>query len=263
MFLSAYCLREPNIPQQYWEKLTLEEQLEYKRLHSHFSQSHCIASTDPQINSFSSMMTTVMHFNDFARERQEYRSLASGAAFAGPILCINPRVLSKFLGRTKSSILIGLEKMGYKSSSDLQKSKSCLIRVLPSLLNDQITMRQWVVFHVTEDSLFCFYPKYMMETTIFDLMGSRPKPAVSTQSKRLDLNKLTEVKWFNEDITQFPNLPSSFSTDTLSSVEEEEWNMDMFTHHDWNPMIQGCQKEYMSHFQNMSFELSEPNGTYD
>ncbi|OHT09373.1 hypothetical protein TRFO_21674 [Tritrichomonas foetus] len=144
-----------------WSKLTQDEKNEYARLKSHFSLQQKSAIKDRRTVSFASEMNSILSFIESSPNGRENRSLIVGIAYAGPFVCVNTRTLKGFVCRCKSSINGSFQQIGYVSIKNKQKTRICILSLLPSIEKDPATLRQWTVRYAGEDALMCFVPKYL------------------------------------------------------------------------------------------------------
>ena len=115
---------------------------------------------DQRLDTFRNEIIACLHFIDLNKKNRSERSRLVGISFLGPYIIINTKILSFFLSRSKSSINLGLQKLGYAALKNKEKSKLCLITCIPSLSVDLSFMKQWSVRASTSESKFCFYSKF-------------------------------------------------------------------------------------------------------
>ncbi|OHS94914.1 hypothetical protein TRFO_38933 [Tritrichomonas foetus] len=144
------------LPSTYWNKLSSEDKIEFQKLRTNFHRSQKISSKDPRLVSFSNELHTILKFIEHDESGRENRTVLAGVAFAGPFICVNTRSLKSFLGRCKSSINGSFQQLGYVAIKTKSKARSCVLAILPTLINDQNILRQWTVRCASEDAKFCF-----------------------------------------------------------------------------------------------------------
>ena len=144
------------IQSQYWNNLGQEDRVEFQRLRQHFHQNQKITTKDPRLICFSNELSAILKFIEHSAQGRENRTILAGVAFAGPFICVNTRQLKNFLGRCKSSINGSFQQLGYVALKTKSKARTCVLSLLPSLMNDQNTLRQWTVRWASNDAKFCF-----------------------------------------------------------------------------------------------------------
>ncbi|OHT05588.1 hypothetical protein TRFO_26584 [Tritrichomonas foetus] len=156
IFHMSHRSQEMILPSAYWSKLSQEDKNEFQRLRAHFHQSQKVSSKDPRLVSFSNELHSVLKFIERSEQGRECRTILTGVAFAGPFICVNTRLLKSFLGRCKSSINGSFQQLGYVAIKTKSKARSCVLAIMPTLINDQNILRQWTVRCASEDAKFCF-----------------------------------------------------------------------------------------------------------
>ena len=128
---------EASLPQPYWGNLSQADKVEYQRLRSNFHQNQKMSCKDRRLVSFSNELMTILKFIEHSETGRENRTVLVGVCFAGPFIGVNTRQLKNFLGRCKSSINGSLQQLGYVALKTKSKARTCILSILPSLINDQ------------------------------------------------------------------------------------------------------------------------------
>jgi hypothetical protein len=168
-------------------------------------------------------------------------------------ICVNTRQLKDFLGRCKSSINGSFQQLGYVAVPTKSKARTCVLSLLPGLVNEPNILRQWTVRGASGDSQLCFVsrfkPEPLPEITPADLADDRPaaaKPVIAVQPTyrppsvatpplvsqqwHVTFAATTKRKLYAFDIAPFPEdlrLPEmtpSFSLDLLSAGDLD-WSL--------------------------------------
>ena len=128
-------------PQEYWNKLSQEDQTAYLQLKETLGGENSTKSRHQ--SGFQKDLNLVRNFIERRPDQQDLRSIVCGIYFGGKYVCVNTRQLKYLIGRCKSSINNGLQSMGYISSK--QRVRQIILSVLPPLANDGATLRQWTL----------------------------------------------------------------------------------------------------------------------
>ena len=147
---------EASLPQPYWGSLSQSDKIEYHRLRNFFHQSQKMSCKDRRLVSFSNELTEILKYIEHSETGRENRTVLVGVCFAGPFIGVNTRQLKNFLGRCKSSINGSLQQLGYVALKTKSKARTCILSILPSLVNDQNNLRQWTIRWASEDAQICF-----------------------------------------------------------------------------------------------------------
>ena len=147
---------EASLPQPYWSNLSQADKVEYHRLRNNFHQNQKMSCKDRRLVSFSNELITILHYIEHSEIGRENRTVMVGVCFAGPFIGVNTRQLKNFLGRCKSSINGSLQQLGYVALKTKSKARTCILSILPSLINDQNNLRQWTIRWASDDAQLCF-----------------------------------------------------------------------------------------------------------
>jgi len=153
---TAYRTQEISLPTPYWNNLSPSDKTEFQRLRNNFHQSQKMSSKDRRLVSFSNELITILKFIERSESGRENRTVLVGVCFAGPFIGVNTRQLKNFLGRCKSSINGSFQQLGYVALRTKSKARTCVLSIIPSLINDQNILRQWTVRCAADDAQFCF-----------------------------------------------------------------------------------------------------------
>lgn len=148
--------QSPLVQSPYWLSLSQDDRDEFTRLRHHFHQCQKVTSKDPRLVCFANELRTILSFIEHSPQGRENRTILAGVAFAGPYICVNTRQLKNFLGRCKSSINGCFQQLGYVALKTKSKARTCVLSLVPSLVNDQNTLRQWTVRWASSEAEFCF-----------------------------------------------------------------------------------------------------------
>lgn len=170
--------------QQYWLRISPDDQREFFILHNHFMQAAKTVSKDRRVIAFRNELEAILKYVERSPERIEERSILTGICFCGPIIAINNRQLKFFSGRCKSSINGSFQQLGYAALKIKNKAKKCVSELLPSLSNSPQIIRQWTVRAATGMSPVCFL--------------SRPKRVTIPKIDERDLYDDMKVSSFNK-----------------------------------------------------------------
>lgn len=241
-----------NLPGNYWSRLSKEDQVEFHTLCLHFHQSQKVPSKDRRLVSFSNELATILKYIEHSETNREIRTILCGVAFGGPFICVNTRQLKNFLGRCKSSINGSFQQLGYVALRTKSKARSCVLSIIPSLINDQNILRQWTVRCACDTAMFCFVTSipnlHLPEITDEDLNDDHHTRPVITSSTtftssfedpyRRVLPSEIPSRSFSSNLTNFQitdasleissdsswnqpgDLTTSFSVDTFSSLKD-------------------------------------------
>lgn len=225
-----------HIPTGVWNSISQDDKSEFQRLKNKFHLGQKASSKDPRLVAFSNELHAIIRFIDRLNQDQEKRCIISGVAFAGPFICINTRQLRDFLGRCKSSINGSLQQLGYVAIKTKSKARSCLLAVMPSLVDDQNNFRQWTVRYASHDAKFCFVTKQRhlqpLPLITDDDLNDEHKPAEQVSTQR------TESAPVHNDYSTH-TMSSSYSVECFgahSAVSNEPPQED---DGEWNPMWEG------------------------
>ena len=113
-------------PQEYWNKLSQEDQTAYLQLKETLGGENSTKSRHQ--SGFQKDLNLVRNFIERRPDQQDLRSIVCGIYFGGKYVCVNTRQLKYLIGRCKSSINNGLQSMGYISSK--QRVRQIILSVL-------------------------------------------------------------------------------------------------------------------------------------
>jgi hypothetical protein len=148
---------EASLPQPYWGNLSPADKTEFLRLRTSFYQGQRTSSTkDKKIVSFSNELISILKYIQHSEVGRENRTVMVGVCFAGPFIGVNTRQLKNFIGRCKSSINSSLQQLGYVALKTKSKARTCILSIIPSLINDQNILKQWTIRCASDDTQFCF-----------------------------------------------------------------------------------------------------------
>ena len=249
--------QEIQLPSAYWSKLSQEDKLEFQRLRTNFHRSQKISSKDPRLVSFSNELHTILKFIEHSESGRECRTVLAGVAFAGPFICVNTRQLKSFLGRCKSSINGSFQQLGYVAIKTKSKARSCVLAILPSLVNDQNILRQWTVRWASDDAKFCFVTsltslqlpiindddlnedhrgtsRQMMppQRTMSTPLNSTFSTQIAVPTSQIEFGAISS--WHNDVI---PEMTTSYSVDCFTSINDTIGEGLDFSA-EWNPMYE-------------------------
>ena len=142
--------------QQYWMRLTLEDQAEFIKLRNQFLATSKIAAKDRRVVAFRHELIITLHYVERSPLNIEERSILTGICFCGPLIAVNNRQFKFFSGRCKSSINGSFQQLGYSAVKTKSKAKACIKDLLPSLTNFPQIIRQWTIRYVTASAPACF-----------------------------------------------------------------------------------------------------------
>lgn len=147
---------EASLPQPYWGNLSQADKTEFQRLRANFYQNQRTSCKDKKIVTFSNELLSILKYIEHSEAGRENRTVMVGVCFAGPFIGVNTRQLKNFLGRCKSSINSSLQQLGYVALKTKSKARTCILSILPCLINDQNILKQWTIRCASEDAQFCF-----------------------------------------------------------------------------------------------------------
>jgi hypothetical protein len=124
------------------------------RVDVHERRSTCVARE----------LRTLLGFIDTEPLGFENRCILAGVVFAGRLICVNTRQLSKVLGRSKTSLNAALLDLGYSAMDSRAQVRDCILRLLPSMAKEPESLRQWSVRVASEDALCRFLPNFGPQT---------------------------------------------------------------------------------------------------
>jgi hypothetical protein len=125
-----------------WSALSSDDKQMYLTLRRNFLQR--TTSTDiPNTSRFYQDIQAVTTYINRSPDNRETRAIVVGLAMSGQFLAVNTRQLKNLLGRCKSSINGCLRHLGYFGFNTKQKSRNCVLDILPSLKTDPGALRQW------------------------------------------------------------------------------------------------------------------------
>jgi hypothetical protein len=221
-------------PPAHWSSLCQDDKTEFLRLRHHFHQTQKGSVKDKRLISFAHEMTSILQFLDRSDAGFEQRSILTGIAFAGPFICVNTRQLKDLLGRCKSSINGSFQQLGYVAVRTKSKARTCVLSMLPGLVNEPNVLRQWTVRGASDDSQICFVSRFQPEPlpkiTPEDLVddrppvgkpvrtGYRPQPVVGPQPKHRQYD--FDIAPFPEDL-RLPDMAPSFAVEFLSAADPD------------------------------------------
>ncbi|KAH0789761.1 hypothetical protein GPJ56_006263 [Histomonas meleagridis] len=266
------------ISSPYWNKLDQADKLEFQSLRRRFHQNQKISSKDPRLISFSNDLCEILRFIEHPGPGRENRTILAGVAFSGPFICVNTRQLKNFLGRCKSSINGSFQQLGYVALKTKSKARTCVLSLIPSLMNDQNTLRQWTVRCASSNAKFCFvssiptvqFPSITNDDLNEDhkpsatqkVLPQRPQfmPARTLSQNSFDLaipnninDNNTEEPVFGEAV-HYGEMSSFYSLDCLNLVDADG------SDNEWNPM---WEQKSLPRSQSVSFGIKEDTRTFD
>lgn len=225
-----------------WSSLTLEDQNEFFRIRSELHESQNTPQKDKRAILFPAELSLVLYFTERSPAGVEDRSIAVGAAFAGPFICVNTSQFKSFLGRCKSSVNGCFHQMGYVALRTKSKARECILSCLPSLAHDPSALRRWTVRCPSDDSPVCFFSRYINlaltpKISASDLCIDRKSPAeqsqinplpipiteprVSFAPRQIDFD-LYDLDLDDECITSVHEFATSVSMDYMAALEEAD-----------------------------------------
>lgn len=217
-----------HIPTGVWNSVPQEDKNEFQRLKAAFHLAQKTSSKDPRLVAFSNELHTIIGFIDRSNRGHEGRCIISGVAFAGPFICINTRQLRDFLGRCKSSINGSLQQLGYVAIKTKSKARSCLLAVMPSLVDDQNNLRQWTVRYASHEAKFCFVTSVrhlQLPLITEDDLNDEHRPPEQAPPVRHESAPVTDMSSV---------LSSSYSVECFTAYGNEPAQED---EGEWNPMM--------------------------
>lgn len=144
----------------FWDRLTADDKSEFIRLRNQLHSYQKPTGKDPRVVTFRKELLSVLQFTERDEAHREERCILTGIAFAGPLICVNTRLLKNFLGRCKSSINGGFQQMGYVAIRTKGKARTCIVTVMRPLTSDPALLRQWTVRGASPHAESCFLSSF-------------------------------------------------------------------------------------------------------
>ena len=144
----------------FWDRLTADDKAEFIRLRNQLHSYQKPTGKDPRVVTFRKELLSVLQFTERDEAHREERCILTGIAFAGPLICVNTRLLKNFLGRCKSSINGGFQQMGYVAIRTKGKARTCIVTVMKPLTSDPALLRQWTVRGASPHAESCFVSSF-------------------------------------------------------------------------------------------------------
>ena len=165
----------------YWEKLSTQDQNEYKIMKEMLSSSKCKNRRNKSAETFQDVLNTIKLYVMRGDGNDLNRGIVCGLYWDGNDLAINTRQLRILLDRCKSSINGSLQMIGYTSPSSNSDQSTKLINIFPQWKDRFQEMRQWTIRH---------QPKEEIQTT-HSLSAQYIERTIDLKGK---LSQLTEQK---------------------------------------------------------------------
>ena len=144
----------------FWDRLSADDKAEFIRLRNQLHSYQKPTGKDPRVVTFRKELLSVLQYTERDEVHREERCILTGIAFAGPLICVNTRLLKNFLGRCKSSINGGFQQMGYVAIRTKGKARTCIVTVMRPLTSDPALLRQWTVRGASPHAESCFLSSF-------------------------------------------------------------------------------------------------------
>jgi hypothetical protein len=215
------------VPLRQWSELGDYDHQRYHELRLFFRQQQKDLLRERRSASFSGEIMAILSYIDHRPTGRDQRCIICGIACSGPFICVNTQQLKYLVGRCKSSINSGFQQMGYEVVRDRMAGRDAIVAIIPELRVDPATIRQWTVRSANDSCQLCFCSVFMPPGV------EPPKPAAAIPKVTIELPKPTirfdfefrAVESGSEEDLTFPDLPLSFSVDTLSGLDGPEGDL--------------------------------------
>ncbi|KAK8899011.1 hypothetical protein M9Y10_001307 [Tritrichomonas musculus] len=214
----------------FWDRLTADDKAEFFRLRNQLHSYQKPTGKDPRVVTFRKELLSVLQFTERDEAHREERCILTGIAFAGPLICVNTRLLKSFLGRCKSSINGGFQQMGYVAIRTKGKARTCIVTVMRSLTSDPALLRQWTVRGASPHAESCFVSSFNVSLL----------PEITQSDLNIDNRSMSRSSSFfiqkPEPLFQGSSILSSVSTviSTSTSSHQEIQKPEQFGENQFN-----------------------------
>lgn len=215
---------DPPANSSIWNQLSQDDKSEYIRIREEFHQNQKVTSKDRRVVTFRKELLTVLQFLERGPDNLETRCILTGICFAGPIVCVNTRQLKSFLCRCKSSINGSFQQLGYLALKTKSKTRSCVVAVLPSLMNHQNILRQWTVRVVSDEAQFCFVssfsnakiPVKIEEDDLFFEKNMTDSAAIQPPPRQFPM----QMPFYQQQQYNMMNMPFNYNPPMVNSLSQ-------------------------------------------
>lgn len=152
--------------------LSQEDLAEYEKLHKSFKDEP--KSKSSRVLQFTKELLKLVDFVNRSPTGRERRCIACGIGFGGAFVCVNTSVLQGFMAKSKSSINLSFQGLGYCTLRTKAKVQAILLSVMPSLISDKTFLRYWTIRYPSTTARFCvltqFIPRSLPSVTEADFL---------------------------------------------------------------------------------------------
>ncbi|EAX89321.1 hypothetical protein TVAG_017700 [Trichomonas vaginalis G3] len=159
-----------------WETLSQLDQREFFSLKNYFSTYKKPYGKDIRSEVFRRELFILLSYIDKDMSKRSSKCKIIGISFVGPFVCTNTKLLSNFIGRSKSSINAGLQQIGFYAVKDKKICRQVLGITMPTLTGNTY-MKQWSVRAVSDNAKFCFLTRFVHPETPLINSDSLDKPS--------------------------------------------------------------------------------------
>lgn len=157
---------------QYFEILSPEDQIEYRRLQVEFSSQSLCHRRNFRISIFTDIFEKIQEFcqsNDIDKAK---RFLVCGICWFCNYIAVNNNQLKILISKSKTSINAVLQSLGYVKIKSKGEPSNLLVNTIPYLFGNYLELRRWSIRQRNNNRLFDeFMSDIENDDPPFDLMN--------------------------------------------------------------------------------------------